>query len=261
MLRFCNLFSGSSGNCTYISSTNTNILIDAGVSCQKISKALKEIGSDISEVDAILITHEHIDHTRGLTTISKKYNIPIFASKKTWDKLDCLKISKFTMEYFTVGKSFTIGDFELYPFHIPHDAVDPCGFNVLFNNKKITIATDMGHITEEALQLMENSDILMLEANYDVETLKAGSYPFFLKERILSNNGHLSNDMASKAITHLCRNGVNNIILGHLSKENNFPELAYQTVVNELQTNDISCDSYNLSIACRDRVDNVLELM
>jgi phosphoribosyl 1,2-cyclic phosphodiesterase len=261
MIKFCNLFSGSSGNCTYVSSATTNILIDAGVSCQRISKALEEIGSSISEIDAILITHEHIDHTKGLTTISKKYNIPIYASEKTWDKLDCLKVPKCDMEFFTVGEAFALGDFELFPFHIPHDAIDPCGFNILCNNKKITIATDIGHITDSTLELMENSDILMLEANYDLETLKAGSYPFFLKERILSDNGHLSNEMASKAISYLCKKGVNNFVLGHLSKENNFPELAYQTVVNELRMNDIPCDLFNLSIANRDTVDNVLELI
>jgi phosphoribosyl 1,2-cyclic phosphodiesterase len=260
MIKFCNLFSGSSGNCTYISSPTTNILIDAGVSCQRISKALAEIGTSFSEIDAILITHEHIDHTKGLTTISNKYNIPIYASKKTWKMLETLNVPKCNMEFFNVGESFSVGDFELFPFQIPHDAVDPCGFNLVCGNRKITVATDIGHITDNTLQLMENSDILMLEANYDVETLKAGSYPFFLKQRILSDHGHLSNDMASKAISYLCKKGVSNFVLGHLSKENNFPELAYQTVVNELRMNDIPCDLFNLSVANRDRVDDILEL-
>lgn len=257
MIKFCNLFSGSSGNCTFVSSKSTKLLVDAGVSCAKISKALDELDVSLDEIDGILVTHEHVDHIKGLTTISKKYHIPIYASEKTWKMMESLKIPEAYQLTFTPDSHFSIGDFDVFPFSIPHDAVEPCGFSLSYENKKVTIATDMGYIDNTVLSQLEKSDILLLESNYDVETLKCSPYPFFLKQRISGKNGHLSNDVASKAICHLCQNGVNNVILGHLSKENNFPELAYQTVLNELRQLDISC---NLTVANRDKIDNVLEL-
>lgn len=260
MIKFCNLFSGSSGNCTFFSSSNTNILIDVGVSCQKTLKALQEIHMDIADINAIIITHEHIDHTRGLSTIAKKYAIPVYASNKTWEKLDCFKVPEVFREVFITNEKFILGDLNIYPFSIPHDAVDPCGFSITAENKKVTVATDLGYVDDVLLEKMECSDILLLESNYDIETLKCSNYPFDLKKRISGQYGHLSNDMAGKAITHLCKRGVNNFILGHLSKENNFPELAYQTVLNELKCNDIPLNSFNLSIANRDKIDNILEL-
>ena len=252
MIKFCNLFSGSTGNCTYIASDNTKILIDAGVSCARISKALCELHTSLDEIDAILITHEHSDHTKGISTIAKKYHIPIYTSQKTWEMMANLKIAEVYQLTFTPNNKFEIGDFKIFPFSIPHDAIDPCGFSILADNKKITLATDIGHLTKELVSYMEHSDILLLESNYDTETLKCGSYPYFLKERILGKNGHLSNDIASKAVCYLCKKGVNNIILGHLSKENNFPELAYQTAINELNAENLTC---NLTVANRDCID------
>ena len=257
MIKFCNLFSGSSGNCTFVSSKNTKILVDAGVSCLKISKALAELDVSLDEIDAILVTHEHVDHIKGITTIVNKYHVPIYASEKTWKMMNSLKVPDAYQLTFEPNNLFNIGDFDIYPFSIPHDAADPCGFSLSCENKKVTIATDMGYIDNTILEQMEKSDVLLLESNYDVETLKCSPYPFFLKQRISGKNGHLSNDVAGKAICHLCQKGVNNIILGHLSKENNFPELAYQTVLNELQQRDLSC---NLSVANRDKIDDVLEL-
>ncbi len=259
MIKFCNLYSGSTGNCTFVSCNNTNILIDAGVSCLKVSKALAEINMSLENIDAIIISHEHIDHTKGITNICKKYSIPVYASIKTWNALESLSVQSGCREFFTPEEEFTIGDLKVFPFSIPHDAVDPCAFSIYGDGKKLTIATDMGHITDKILAQMENSDILLLESNYDKETLKCSSYPFFLKQRIEGNLGHLSNEVASKAICHLCQNGVSHVILGHLSKENNFPELAYQTVLNELQLNHVN--SYDLSVANRDKVDEVLELV
>lgn len=261
MIKFCNLFSGSSGNSTYISSEYTHILVDAGVSCTKISKALETIGTSLKEIDAILITHEHVDHTKGLTAISKKYHIPIYATKKTWKMMNSLNIPEAYQMNFNPEEKFAIGDLEIYPFSIPHDAAEPCGFSIYSNGKKITLATDIGHITTPILKQMEESNILLLESNYDIETLKCSSYPFFLKERINGENGHLSNDIASKAICYLCQKGVNNIILGHLSKENNFPELAYQTAINELNSKNIPQDAYTLSVAKRDDVDEIIKLI
>lgn len=257
MINFCNLFSGSSGNCTYVATENTKILVDAGVSCNKIVKALKEINVELEDIDAIVITHEHSDHTKGLTTISKKYNIPIYANAGTWSMLGSLNVSEAYKLMFDTGKEFEIGDFKVLPFSIPHDAKEPCGFSFYAEDKKITISTDIGHITEGILHQMENSNILLLEANYDPETLKCGPYPYPLKKRIMGENGHLSNDDAGKALSYLSKNNVQNIVLGHLSKENNFPELAYQTVFNEISSNGNIC---NLSVASRDFVDPMITL-
>jgi phosphoribosyl 1,2-cyclic phosphodiesterase len=257
MINFCNLYSSSSGNCTYVASEETRILVDAGVSCNKIIKALDEIGVDIDEIDAIIISHEHIDHTRGLTTLCKKHHIPVYANRRTWNMIESLNVPDTCRLVFSTSQEFEIGDFTIYPFPIPHDAVEPCGFSLYSEGKKITITTDIGHITEGTLHQLECSDILLLEANYDTETLKCGPYPYQLKKRIMSDSGHLSNEEASKAISYLSKNNCQNIVLGHLSKENNFPELAYQTVMNEITQNGNIC---NLSVASRDFVDPMITL-
>lgn len=259
MIKFCNLYSGSSGNSTYIETENSKILIDAGVSCKKIASALNQINVEIDEITAILITHEHIDHTKGLPAITKKYNTPIYATPKTWEQMSDLKVKEDCKCYFTANENFSVGDIVVHPFSIPHDAVDPCGFSILCDNKKLTVATDIGHIEENLINEMSGSDLLLIESNYDNDTLLCGSYPYFLKKRITSDVGHLSNDATSKLIKTLYEGGVTKFILGHLSKENNFPELAYQTVVNELNNSNVHVP-FELSIANRDTVDNILEL-
>lgn len=256
MIRFCNLYSGSSGNSTYIEYNDTRILIDAGVSCQKIVKGLNDLGVTMDMIDGILITHEHSDHVKGLTTISKKFNTPIYATSKTWNQMALLKLPEYNHVIFNANESFELGELKVHPFSIPHDAVDPCAFNITAGNKKLTVATDMGHVTKGIYEKLAGSDVLLLESNYDTNTLSYSSYPYFLKRRIASDVGHLSNDMASKVIKKLYDDtGLHNIILGHLSKENNFPELAYQTVVNAFGE---MPDGFHLSVAGRDKIDNVL---
>ena len=259
MIKFCNLFSGSSGNSTYIESPTTKLLIDAGVSCQKITKALDSLNSSVKEIDGILISHEHSDHTKGIEIIAKKFNIPIYATKKTWDALQKLNVSESLKRFFNANEQFKIGDVSILPFSIPHDAADPCGFSLFHDTKKITIATDIGHLDDDLIKKMYASDILLIESNYDRDTLLCGPYPYMLKKRIQSDVGHLSNEATSKAVKELYENGVNNIILGHLSKENNFPELAYQTILNEINTS--SCNlPFCLSVAKRDEIDEIITL-
>lgn len=187
MLKYCSLYSGSSGNCFFIQSDNTKLLIDAGVSTKKIVSALSEFDIAADTINAILITHEHSDHTKGLVNLSNKYNIPVYANKKTWEALSNLsnKIEAHNIKFFNTLESFKIGDFKIFPFPIPHDAVNPCGFNIYFNNKKISVATDIGHISSELLNHLKNSVSIFLEANYDPEILKYSSYPYMLKKRIL----------------------------------------------------------------------------
>ena len=248
MLKFCSLYSGSSGNSSFIQSENINILVDAGVSGKKIIDALASINIAIENISAILVTHEHSDHTQSIATLSKKYNIPVYANKKTWDAMQDKKekIPKDNVFYFNNNKPFTLNDVTILPFDIPHDAANPCGFTISDNDSKISIATDIGHMTTSIIDNIKNSNFLLLEANYEPDVLKCSSYPFHLKERIASPIGHLSNIEAGKTINYLADFGVKNIMLGHLSNENNFPELAYKSVLEQIENKDL-----NLSVANR----------
>ncbi|MGE5474344.1 MAG: MBL fold metallo-hydrolase [Ignavibacteriales bacterium] len=236
MIKCCSLYSGSSGNSIYVESANTKILIDAGVSGKKIECGLESIGSSINDVDAILVTHEHSDHVSSIGYLSKKYDIPVYASELTWNQLEeqTSKIKTSNRMTFKHNNEFEVGDLDIVPFKIPHDAVDPCGFSIFGDGKKVTIATDIGHMNKYLVENMLNSELLLLESNHDIEMLKCGRYPWFLKKRILGETGHLCNEDAAKTIKYLVKSGMKKFFLGHLSTENNFPELALQTVTNSL---------------------------
>ena len=255
MLNFCSLYSGSSGNSLFIQSNNTKLLVDAGVSSRKIENALLDMEIDPCSIDGILVTHEHIDHVQGLGTFSNKFDLPVFVNQETLDAMPKQrdKISSHNIKTFKVNDKFSIGDLEIKPFSIPHDAVNPCGFNICHENKKLSIATDIGHMTNDILKRLEESLFVLIESNYDPEVLRCSSYPYPLKNRISGPTGHLSNEMAGKTISHLLSSGLKKAMLGHLSKESNFPELAYQTVVDELMTNnEFDKNSFSLSVASRD---------
>lgn len=255
MLNFCSLYSGSSGNSLFIETSNTKLLVDAGVSSKRIEKALSDINVDPFSLDGILVTHEHTDHVQGLGTFSKKFNLPVFVNQETLDAMPKQrdKIASNNLKIFNIFDKFSIGDLDIKPFSIPHDAANPCGFNIWKDNKKISIATDIGHMTNDILKRLEESLFIMLEANYDPEVLRCSSYPFTLKSRIAGPKGHLSNEIAGKTISYLLESGLKNAMLGHLSKESNFPELAYQTVLDELISNhSFNQDSIGLSVASRD---------
>lgn len=262
MLNFTSLYSGSTGNSLLVQTQNTNILIDTGVSAKKIIDALTSFNTSIDKIDAVIVTHEHIDHVNSLGTISSKYNIPVYANKKTWNNMPKQKdrISEKNQKIFHIGEVFEINDLKINSFSIPHDAADPCGFNIYKDNKKISIATDIGHMTNEILSKLEGSNFLMLEANYDPEILKCCSYPYKLKTRISGPNGHLSNEMAGKTISYLSKSGLNNVILGHLSKENNFPELAYKTVIDELISSNFNENNFSLNVASREKPGSTIEI-
>lgn len=261
MFQFCSLYSGSSGNCSFVQTNNTKILIDAGESAKKIGEALESINVDPSSIDAILITHEHSDHVKGLSVFSKKFQIPVYANLETWNAMPKQKgkIDENNIHIFSFNK-FSIGDIEIKPFSIPHDAANPCGFNLYHDNKKMSIATDIGHMNKDVINNLTNSSFMLLEANYEPEILKCSSYPYLLKERIKGPNGHLSNSDAGKTISYLMNYGLNNVMLGHLSKENNFPELAYKTVVEELIENNVAENSLHLSVASRFEVSPIIDV-
>ena len=259
MFKFCNLYSGSSGNCSFIESDNTKILVDAGNSCKKITEGLDSININIKDLDGILVTHEHLDHIKGLSVISKKYNIPIYINEKTLSNIN-QDITKSEKILFKSNEKFEINDLKINPFSIPHDAADPCGFSITHEDKKITIATDIGHIEKSTINNIVGSSFLLLESNYETEMLKCSQYPYMLKKRILGPNGHLSNDDAANTISLLVKNGIDNIMLGHLSEHNNFPELAYKTVTESLISNKIDTNKIKLSVANRTAPDNIMEI-
>ena len=254
MLNFCSLYSGSSGNSLFVETENTKILIDAGMCCKKIEEGLQSIEIDPSSIDAILVTHEHSDHVKGLGTISKKFDIPVYSTQKTFDAMPIQteKLKENNIKIINPSEKFSINDLEIQPFSIPHDAVDPCGFNISKNSsQQISIATDIGHMTKSIINMLEGSQFILLESNYDTEVLKCCAYPYKLKTRIASDIGHLSNTMAGKTISYLLKNSnLSTAMLGHLSKESNLPELAYRTVIDEIISN--NNDNFNLSVASRD---------
>lgn len=262
MLKFCSLYSGSSGNSLFVETSNTKILIDAGESCKKIENALNGLNVDINDIDAILVTHEHSDHIKGLGTIAKKFDIPIYANKETWDAMPQIaeKIQPSNQNQFKPYEKFDIGDLKILPFQIPHDAANPCGFNLFYGNQKISIATDLGHMDSKLIKYLEESQFILLEANYDPNILKCSKYPYTLKQRIAGPNGHLSNEMAGKTISYLMKSGLNKVMLGHLSKENNFPELAYQTVIDELCNNNFNANQLKMNVANRSMPSPVINL-
>ena len=255
MFNFCSLYSGSSGNSLLVETENTKLLIDAGVSSKKIETALTNLSIDPASINGILITHEHTDHVQGLGTFAKKFDLPVYVNQKTLDAMPKQKekIAEKNIKNIKIEEKFEIGDLQIKPFSIPHDAANPCGFNIFKDNKKISIATDIGHMTNGILKNLENSIFVLLESNYDPEILKFSRYPYILKTRIACQNGHLSNETAGKTIAHLLQSGLQQATLGHLSKESNFPELAYKTVVDEIISNsNYNENSLKLNVASRD---------
>ena len=252
MFQFCSLYSGSSGNCSLIQTNTTKILVDAGQSAKKIEKSLIDLNIDPFSINGILITHEHSDHIKGLGIFSKKFHIPVYANLETWEAMPSQKekVEDQNIKVFSFQKFF-IGDIEIRPFPIPHDAANPCGFNIYNGNKKMSVVTDIGHVDNKILEHLSNSSFMLLEANYEPQILKYSKYPYLLKARISGPNGHLSNGDAGQTISLLARKGLNKVMLGHLSNENNFPELAYKTVVEKLIENNISTENINLYVANR----------
>ena len=235
-MRFCTIASSSSGNCTLVSEGSTHILIDAGVSARRISTALKEIGLCCCDISAIFITHEHSDHICGLKTLEKQFGIPVMAPEIVASVIACAypEIACY-IKTIPVGEKLQIGELCINAFHTPHDSEESVGYKVTNGFKSFALATDMGHVTEEVLRELIGVDAAVLEANHDVELLKTGPYPFHLKKRILSDSGHLSNRLCGLLAGRLFEHGAKNIILAHLSKENNTPELAYKTVAMQME--------------------------
>jgi Metal-dependent hydrolases of the beta-lactamase superfamily I len=237
-MQFTPLASSSSGNCILLSEQNTHILIDCGISGKAVKAALDCAGVNGEDIRAIIVTHEHSDHIKGLGILSRKYNIPIYANSKTWSKMGFLlgNLAMENIHCFQNDTPFLLHNIRIQPFPIPHDAADPVGFN-FWNEQdvKCTLATDIGHLNDDLFNEIKGSKKVLLESNHDVEMLKNGSYYYGLKQRILGELGHLSNDNAARLACRLVQNGTEQITLAHLSCENNTPQIAHKTVCSYLK--------------------------
>lgn len=252
-LQFSPLFSGSSGNSVYVSGGGTQLLIDAGVSCARICAELKAIGANPLDIGAILITHEHIDHIRGAGTFARKYGAALYATEGTWrameDKLgdipaDCRRVIDSEQDFF-------LGELNVQPFSTPHDAAESVGYVIsTAGGARFALATDIGCVRAGWLEAVRGCAAVLLESNYDPGMLQAGRYPYALKRRIMSRTGHLSNDDAAEAALALIAGGTKTLVLGHLSKENNFPELALRCCMTALERD--GAGDADVSVARRD---------
>ena len=224
MVKFCVLASSSSGNCAFVATERTRILVDAGLSRKETFERLKQIGEDPEKITAIVVTHEHSDHVSGLISIAKKLRIPIYLSRLTgpsiaWGEFEPI------VELFQAGTGFSIGDIEVASFSIPHDAADPVGYTFRAEGVKIGVVTDLGYMPDSIKFHLRGADWLMLESNHDLEMLKVGPYPWSVKQRVMGRRGHLSNDVACEYVRQELDTTVNTLILGHLSENNNHPEI------------------------------------
>ena len=256
-LRFSPLFSGSSGNCTYVGCDEGALLIDAGVSGKRILQALDDIGAPASSINGILVTHEHSDHITAVGILSRKLDIPVYATEGTWNAMPG-KIGDIAAKNRVIIQpetGFFLGGMEVIPFSTPHDAAESVGFTVSLGRSSFTLATDIGCVKDGWMQHALESDAVLLESNYDPGMLNASSYPFELKRRIIGRRGHLSNDDCAEAALRLVNGGIRHLILGHLSKENNYPELARQVTEMTLTAAGVRLDEdVRVCVAERDRV-------
>lgn len=257
-MKMMSIASGSSGNCTFVGTENTSLLVDVGISKKKISEGLSNVNVDFTDINGILITHEHIDHIRAIGVIARAYGIPIYSAKDTCHEIcKCKSLGKFDnslLNPIEPDSKFTIGDIDIVPHSIWHDAADPLCYTLFNNGKKISIATDIGNYDQYLINGLKDSDALLIESNHDLRMLQVGPYPYDLKRRVMSDRGHLSNEASGKLIKSILNDHIKAILLGHLSHENNYPELAYETVKLEISDNPYTSDvrDFNLQVASRD---------
>jgi phosphoribosyl 1,2-cyclic phosphodiesterase len=239
---FCPLASGSKGNCIYLGTKKTKVLIDAGPSAKSIISKLAEINVDIAEIDAILVTHEHTDHIQGLKVLAYKMGIPVFANHETAKGIvatfhDCPKF-----KIFSTGETFEFGDLEIHPFSVQHDTLDPVAFTIRYDGLKLGFCTDLGFVTSLVQNQLNGCDYLYLEANHQVSMVHSSARPMIYKQRVLSRSGHLSNEDCGKLLSHVSHSKLKHVHLAHLSSECNTPEVALNVVKGILREHGIELE-------------------
>lgn len=247
-LRFLSIGSGSSGNCYYFGNSMQGILIDAGIASRTVRKALKSIGTDFDSIVGVFVSHDHVDHIKSVGTLGEVFKLPIYATAKTHEGIDRnwvvtrkLDGSRRNLE---IGQETQVGEFTITPYQVSHDATESVCFQIQYRSHCILVATDLGCSNEHVCRLIRQSDIVVIEANYDNNMLKNGPYPYPLKQRIISESGHLCNDETGRLLAENWHDGIKHVYLCHLSKDNNYPSLAKETVENHLKESGIDCFSY-----------------
>ena len=264
-MRMCSIASGSSGNCIYVGTSDTHVLIDAGISGKRVDEGLKKLQISGGDLDGILVTHEHADHIQGLGVLSRKYHVPLYMTGGTadwiWRNAAIGKVDKESFVEIREDEPFRIKDLEIEAFEIPHDASQPVGYRLTDGKKSTAVATDMGRYSEYIIDHLKGLDAMLIESNHDMNMLMVGRYPYPLKLRIMGDRGHLSNESAGKLLCELLHDRVRYVLLGHLSKDNNFEELALETVRQEVTMGDnpYQAKDFDIRIAKRDCISEILE--
>lgn len=265
-MRLCSIASGSSGNCVYVGSDATHLLIDAGISGKRIEAGVAELGLKLSEIDGIFVTHEHTDHISGLGVLARKYGLPIYGTAGTIAAIRHTQtlgqIDEELFHYIKADEKCTVKDVTLYPIRTSHDAAEPVAYRISHDKQKAAVITDLGCYNDYTVECLKDLDILYLEANHDIHMLQVGPYPYYLKQRILGEKGHLSNEAAGKLLSRLLHDNMQAVMLGHLSQENNLPELAYESVRVEVTMSDTPYkgDDFPTYVAKRSETSQMIEI-
>lgn len=256
-MRLCSIASGSSGNCIYVGSETTHLLVDVGISGKRTENGLNQLGITAGDLDGILITHEHTDHISGLGVMARKYGLPIYATPGTIAAIRATgglgKIDSSLFHEVKEDVKLTIKDLTVNPMRISHDAAQPVAYRISYGSRRVGICTDLGIFNDYTVECLKGMDAVLIEANHDVNMLQVGPYPYYLKQRILGERGHLSNENSGKLLSRILHDGMEHIILGHLSKENNLPELAYEAVRMEITLGDnpYNANDFRIQVAKR----------
>lgn len=265
-MKLCSIASGSSGNCIYVGSDATHLLVDVGISGKRTECGLNSIGVTARDLDGILITHEHADHISGLGVMARKYGIPIYATGGTISAIkESKSVGEIDSSLFVKVKEdvkLVIKDLTINPMKISHDAAQPVAYRIAHGKKKVGICTDLGVYNDYTIECLKGMDALFLEANHDVNMLQVGPYPYYLKQRILGDKGHLSNENSGRLLSRIIHDKLQTIVLGHLSHENNLPQLAYEAVRMEITMGDnpYNANDFRMMVAERSEPSAVINI-
>ncbi len=264
-MRLVSIASGSSGNCILINTEDTHILVDAGLSRKRIRAGLEKIGLEMSDIDAIVVTHEHSDHIKGIGVISRMDKVQVYSTRGTFNGIHSSTqlgpMDKSLFNIVSIGKSFTIGDIQVNPFDTFHDANEPCGYTFTQGDSKAAVITDTGTFDDMIVENLLDVNALLIECNHDIRMLREGPYPHYLKQRIMSDDGHMSNVVSSKLLGEILHDDIEGIMLGHLSKKNNTPETAIKTIRHGIDLNrtEYVADDFDIDVAKRDSPSKPIE--